>query len=450
MRFLNVLCSLMVCFIATVTFAGLPLSDSQGKPLPTLAPMLEKVNPAVVNIATFSTRNVVNPLLNDPFFQRFFNLPGHSFQNRKRTQSSAGSGVIVDAQAGTIVTNYHVIKGADEIKIGLTDGRTFNARLVGADPEVDIAVLDIDADDLNELAIRDSNNLRIGDFVIAIGNPFGLGQTITTGVVSALGRSGLGIEGYENFIQTDASINPGNSGGALVDLNGELIGINTAIIAPSGGNVGIGFAIPSNRVRHVANQLLEAGQVKRGWIGLTVQPLHQSLRKAFGFSDSQNGLLVSAVEKNSPAAKAGLSIGDLITTLDNKPLLNESTLLNAVAFAGKNDVLQLGIIHKGERFDRTLKVSYAPVVDRENHRLHPLLEGAQFEVSNQRRALRVKSVLNNSKAARAGLVAGDLVISINRRPVRSMDDLVRQLKTDQQQILMQLQRGRSIFYLVLR
>ena len=325
------------------SFAGLPLSDSQGQSLPTLAPLLEKVNPAVVNIATFSTRNVVNPLLNDPFFQRFFNIPKNALPDRRRTQSSAGSGVIVDAKAGTIVTNYHVIKGADEIKIGLTDGRTFTARLIGADPEVDIAVLDIDAEGLSELAIRDSSQVRIGDFVIAIGNPFGLGQTITTGVVSALGRSGLGIEGYENFIQTDASINPGNSGGALVDLAGELVGINTAIIAPSGGNVGIGFAIPSNMVRRVANQLLETGAVKRGWVGLSMQPLNASLRQAFGFADSQNGVLVSEVEQGSPAERAGLMIGDLITSLDRKPLLTASALLNAIAFAGEGDELTLGV-----------------------------------------------------------------------------------------------------------
>lgn len=432
------------------SFAGLPLSDSQGQSLPTLAPLLEKVNPAVVNIATFSTRNVVNPLLNDPFFQRFFNIPKNALPDRRRTQSSAGSGVIVDAKAGTIVTNYHVIKGADEIKIGLTDGRTFTARLIGADPEVDIAVLDIDAEGLSELAIRDSSQVRIGDFVIAIGNPFGLGQTITTGVVSALGRSGLGIEGYENFIQTDASINPGNSGGALVDLGGELVGINTAIIAPSGGNVGIGFAIPSNMVRRVANQLLETGAVKRGWVGLSMQPLNASLRQAFGFADSQNGVLVSEVEQESPAERAGLMIGDLITSLDRKPLLTASALLNAIAFAGEGDELTLGVIHNGQRVDRMLKVEYAVPATSVSQSVHPLLDGARFELSTNPRAIQVTKVVNGSKAARAGLVAGDLVISVNRRPVRDMEGFVRNLQSDPRQILMQLQRNRSIFYLVLR
>ena len=269
----------------SMVHAGLPMSDSQGKALPSIAPMLERVNPAVVNISTFSTRQMVNPLLNDPFFQRFFNIPRGAFPQQRRSQSSAGSGVIVDAKQGTIITNYHVIKGADEVQIGLTDGRSFKARLIGADPEVDIAVLDIDAKGLSELTIRDSSSLRVGDFVVAIGNPFGLGQTITTGVVSALGRSGLGIEGYENFIQTDASINPGNSGGALVDFNGDLVGINTAIIAPSGGNVGIGFAIPSNMARRVANQLLDDGRVTRGWAGFSIQPLTADLRQDFGLKD---------------------------------------------------------------------------------------------------------------------------------------------------------------------
>lgn len=437
--------------ISSVSRAGLPISDSQGQSLPSIAPMLERVNPAVVNISTFSTRQIVNPLLNDPFFQRFFNIPRDAFPQRRRSQNSAGSGVIVDAEQGTIITNYHVIKGADEIQIGLTDGRSFKARLIGADPEVDIAVLDIDAQGLSELSIRDSSSLRVGDFVVAIGNPFGLGQTITTGVVSALGRSGLGIEGYENFIQTDASINPGNSGGALVDLNGDLIGINTAIIAPSGGNVGIGFAIPSNMARRVANQLIEEGRVTRGWAGLSVQPLTADLRQAFGLDEQQNGVIVSEVIEGSPADRSALQIGDIITHLDGRALISVDTILNAVAFAAEGDQLQLRLLRNSEPRSVQLIVAYQqPTLVSDQGELHPLLSGATFEPVTTGKGVQVKRVEQGSRAARAGLVSGDLLVSINRRTVRTLEDLKRELSGNPQQILIQLQRGRSMFYLVLR
>ena len=263
-------------FCALATQAALPVYvPGEGK-LPSLADMLENVNPAVVNIATYTTVSSTNPLLEDPFFRRFFNVP------RGRRTQSAGSGVIVDAQRGYIVTNDHVVGRADEISIGLADGRVMQAELVGRDSQVDLAVLKVDPDDLAEIGIANSADLRVGDFVVAIGNPFGLTQTVTSGIVSALGRSGLGIEGYEDFIQTDAPINPGNSGGALVDLNGQLVGINTAILAPTGSNVGIGFAIPSNMVRAVMEQIIEHGEVKRGLIGVIVQRLNSDLAKAFG------------------------------------------------------------------------------------------------------------------------------------------------------------------------
>lgn len=438
-------------WVSSLVHAGLPISDSQGQSLPSIAPMLERVNPAVVNISTFSTRQIVNPLLNDPFFQRFFNLPRDSFPQQRRSQSSAGSGVIVDAEQGTIITNYHVIKGADEVQVGLTDGRSFKARLIGADPEVDIAVLEIDASELSELSIRDSSSLRVGDFVVAIGNPFGLGQTITTGVVSALGRSGLGIEGYENFIQTDASINPGNSGGALVDLNGDLVGINTAIIAPSGGNVGIGFAIPSNMARRVANQLIEKGRVTRGWAGLSVQPLTADLRQAFGLDDQQNGVIVSEVVKGSPAERAGLQVGDIITRLEGRSLISADTILNAVAFAGEGDQLRLGLLRNAKSLNATITIAYQrPSTDSQQGALHPLLSGAIFEPVSTGRGIQVKRVEQGSRSARAGLVAGDIIVSINRRTVRTMSDLERELSNSSGQLLIQLQRGRSMFYLVLR
>ncbi|MBD3670046.1 MAG: trypsin-like peptidase domain-containing protein, partial [Gammaproteobacteria bacterium] len=255
--------------------AALPLTDSQGQELPTLAPMLEQATPSVVNINTRSKVRVQNnPLLDDPFFRHFFNVPE---QPRERSAQSLGSGVIIDADKGYIVTNNHVIDKADEIQVTLRDGRTYDAELVGTDPETDVAVIRIEADNLNAVPMADSDTLRVGDFVVAIGNPFGLGQTVTSGIVSALGRSGLGIEGYEDFIQTDASINPGNSGGALVNLKGELIGINTAIFSQSGGNIGIGFAIPVNMARDVVDQLVRHGEVRRGILGVQAQDLTPQL-----------------------------------------------------------------------------------------------------------------------------------------------------------------------------
>ena len=250
-----------------VAHAALPSAwFSNNGEMPTLAPMLDQSKPAVVNIATISHVRVPNnPLMDDPFFRRFFNIPQQQQQPRHRTKQSLGSGVIFDAKQGLVLTNSHVIQRADEITVSLTDGRSFQAELVGSDPATDVALIKIPAEDLTALTLADSDQLRVGDFVVAIGNPFGLGQTVTSGIVSALGRSGLGIEGYENFIQTDASINPGNSGGALVNLRGELVGINTAIFSPGqrAGNIGIGFAIPSNTVKQISDQLIEYGEVKR-------------------------------------------------------------------------------------------------------------------------------------------------------------------------------------------
>ena len=272
--------------------AALPVAVD-GAPLPSLAPMLDRVTPAVVNIAAKSFVTVQqSPLLNDPFFRRFFRLPN---QQRERATQSLGSGVIVDAEAGLILTNHHVIHNADEIAVTLRDGQQLKAELLGADSATDIAVIKVDGKGLSALPMSDSDELRVGDFVVAIGNPFGLGQTVTSGIVSALGRRGLGIEGYEDFIQTDASINVGNSGGALVNLRGELVGINTAIFAPNGCSVGIGFAIPTNLARDVMSQLVAHGRVSRGLFGVATQDLTLELAEAFGLpetkSSSQNNLI---------------------------------------------------------------------------------------------------------------------------------------------------------------
>jgi len=430
--------------------AALPLSDSSGRELPSLAPMLETINPAVVNIATFSTQQVYNPLLSDPFFRRFFNIPEHQAQPRaQRRQASAGSGVIVDKEAGTIITNYHVIKGADEIQVSLTDGRTFQAELVGADSEVDIAVLKIKADNLTALPIANSDKLRVGDFVVAIGNPFALGQTITTGVVSALGRTGLGIEGYENFIQTDASINPGNSGGALVNLNGELVGINTAIIAPGGGNVGIGFAIPVNMMRNVADQILTAGEVTRGQIGVAIQDITPELQQAFDLDNGQQGVLVTDVLKDSEAEKAGLKAGDVIVSVDGAATPNSGQLRHRIAFTGVGKSVELQVIRDGKARDIEVKVGRSEAKSSEGQ-LHKLLEGVSFEDSPDGRGVVISDLAADSKAAAAGLRPNDVVLSVDRNRVDSVAELRKALSRVDNKLLLQIRRGQGVFYLVLR
>src|SRR5688572_25755513 len=264
-----------------VIAAPAPAAQADARGLPTLAPLVNEVTPAVVNISVI-TRSALenNPLFRDPFFRRFFNLPDRP----QRQEQAAGSGVIVDATRGYVITNNHVIKDAEQVVVTLKDRRQFPAKLVGTDPGTDIAVLQIEAQNLTAIRVGDSDALRVGDYVIAIGNPFGIGQTVTSGIVSALGRSGLSPEGYEDFIQTDASINPGNSGGALVNLRGELIGINTAIIGPAGGNIGIGFAVPSNMARIVVDQIARFGEVKRGRLGLQMIDLTPALVKKFGLN----------------------------------------------------------------------------------------------------------------------------------------------------------------------
>ncbi|MDX1593195.1 MAG: Do family serine endopeptidase, partial [Gammaproteobacteria bacterium] len=354
--------------------AALP-AEVDGRPLPTLAPMLERVTPAVVNIATRSqVRARENPLLSDPFFRRFFDLPA---PRRERRAQSLGSGVIIDAEQGYVVTNHHVVARAREITVTLRDGRALPATPVGADPEADIAVIRVEADDLTALELADSDSLRVGDFVVAIGNPFGLGQTVTSGIVSALGRSGLGIEGYEDFIQTDASINPGNSGGALVNLRGELVGINTAILAPAGGNVGIGFAIPAYMVRELVAQLVEHGEVRRGHLGVVLQDLTPRLAEAFGI-ETTRGAVVSEVADGSPAQRAGLRPGDVIVTVDGVPLRGVAQLRNIVGLRRIGETVELGILRDGRPLALTLEIAEPVIGHLEGAGVDPRLAGARF------------------------------------------------------------------------
>ncbi len=444
--FYAILTSLMLTAHAQ---ALLPSLDPQGDALPSLAPMLEKVNPAVVNIATYSSNQASNPLLNDPAFRRFFNIPDQAPQRAQRRQQSAGSGVIIDRAAGTVVTNFHVIKGADEIQVILNDGRNFKAKLLGADPEVDVAVLKIEGKNLTQTALANSDKLRVGDYVVAIGNPFGLGQTVTTGVVSALGRSGLGIEGYEDFIQTDASINPGNSGGALVNLRGELIGINTAILAPTGGNVGIGFAIPMNMVKASVDQILQHGEVKRGQIGVSIQDITPELQQAFNLPNGQNGVLITGVGEGTEAEKAGIKPGDVIIAVNDKDTRSAGQLRNQIGIRSLGDKVKIKLLRDSAEKEVTVGVGQTDVLAGGNIG-HPLLQGVKLDKNPSGRGLLVRSVAPNAPALQEGLREGDIILGANRQPVDSVKQLQQALSRDNNKILLQIFRDGGYFYLVIQ
>lgn len=430
-----------------------PSVDSQGEPLPSLAPMLKQVNPAVVNISTFTTRKVQqNPLLNDPFFRRFFNVPEQQMQPQQRRTQSAGSGVIIDAKAGTVLTNHHVIDGADEITVAMEDGRSYSAELVGSDSEMDIAVLKIKGDNLTAVKLADSDALQVGDFVAAIGNPFGLGQTVTTGIVSALGRTGLGIEGYESFIQTDASINPGNSGGALVNLRGELIGINTAILAPSGGNVGIGFAIPINMAMASISQILEHGEVRRGQLGVVIQDLTPELAEAFDIDRYQRGAVVAEVQEDSAAEKAGLEAGDVVIEVDGKQVLSSAQLRNAVGVRRVGDKIKITVLRDGKEktFKATLAEPASVKVAEDADIASESLRGATLQDSEDGKAVVIAKIDPESAAASSGLRPGDLIVSVNRQRVRNVQEFTKIAASSGDRILLRVVRGQAALWVVLK
>ena len=357
--------------------AGLPLA-LDGETLPSLAPMLEDVLLSVVNISTEGRVSAGgSPFQSDPFFERFFNRRPDS-QPRQRRTRSLGSGVIIDSESGYVVTNHHVIENADQIRVRLDDGRSFEAKVVGADPEADVAVIQIPAKGLKAINIGDSDTLRVGDFVVAIGNPFGLSQTATFGIVSALGRSGLGIEDYEDFIQTDASINQGNSGGALVNLRGELIGVNTAILARGGGNVGIGFAIPVNMVVSLTAQIIEFGEVRRGRLGVHIQDLTPELAQAFGV-EAGSGALISKVMPDSAAKAADLREGDVITMVNGRAIKGATELQNVIGLARADEEIELTYIRDRKSFNKKIRIRAVVAEFGRGIQISESFEGARLE-----------------------------------------------------------------------
>jgi serine protease Do/serine protease DegQ len=426
----------------------------EGQTLPSLAPMLEQVTPAVVNIATEGRVVMQNPLLADPFFRRFFNIPQGPIE--RKTQA-LGSGVIVDAKRGLVLTNSHVVANAVEIAVTLRDGRHLQAEVVGADPDTDVAVIKVPVEGLTAVPTADSESLRVGDFVVAIGNPFGLGQTVTSGIVSALGRSGLGIEGYEDFIQTDASINPGNSGGALVNLRGELVGINTAIFSQSGGNIGIGFAIPINMALQIMEQLVEKGAVERGSVGITVQDLTPDLAAAFGLEKLQ-GAVVNSVLKDSPAARAGLQPGDIITGINRKPVRSAGDVRNHIGLLPVGESVSFVVLRDGKR--KELKATVAARTEEGSggpRAVNPKLDGvtvgnlsAEHPLAGKVKGVEVAGVQPGSPAWRGGLREGDVITSVNHSKVESLDDFLAAVDRKEGPLLLRVIRGNAAAFLVIK
>ncbi|WP_104401401.1 Do family serine endopeptidase [Vibrio penaeicida] len=430
--------------------AALPVAVS-GVQLPSLAPMLEKVTPAVVSIAV-EGKHVATQRVPEAF--RFFFGPDFpAEQVQERPFRGLGSGVVVDAKKGHIVTNYHVIKGADEIRVQLHDGREYDAELIGGDEMSDVALLKLEkSENLTQIVLADSDKLRVGDFTVAIGNPFGLGQTVTSGIVSALGRSGLNVQNFENFIQTDAAINSGNSGGALVNLNGELIGINTAILGPNGGNVGIGFAIPANMMKNLTQQILEFGQVKRGLLGVQGSEITSELADALGYK-SNKGAFVSQVVPESAADEAGLEAGDVIVSLNGKSISTFGELRAKIATLGAGKEITIGVIRDGKNktFDATLQEAGDNKTRAD--KLHEGLAGAELSNTDNNDPLsgvKVTSVEKGSPADAYQLKEGDIIIGVNRTRVKNLGQLRTILEDKPSVLALNIQRGERTIYLVVR
>ncbi len=409
--------------VAPVAEAALP-QFVEGKPVTSLAPLVEAVSPAVVNIRVSQTITRRNSF-GDDAFRRFFGLPDNRGGNGGSQEvASAGSGVIIDAESGYILTNHHVVGGADAIQISLMDGTILDAEIVGSDPATDIAVIKVEADGLIEMAIGDSTSARVGDFVLAIGNPFGLGHTVTSGIISALGRTGISRDGYEDFIQTDASINPGNSGGALVNMNGELIGINSAIISRSGGNVGIGFAVPTEIASSIMNQILDFGEIRRGLLGVNIQSIDAAAAEALG-NDIESGALITAIISDSAAENAGLQVGDIIIEVNEKKVGGAGDLSNRIGLLQSGEQIDIKYVRDNETRSAQAELGRARSQTVLGEEIHSGLAGAIFSASSttSENGIEIGEVQEGTPAAQRGLLTGDLITHVNRSRVRNLQDL---------------------------
>ena len=461
-RIVHIVACAMLCFIGVGAQAQTVALEHNGNP--SLAPLMRKVTPAVVNIAVESTVQAPrNRLFEDPFFRRFFDVPDQQQQPDEIPQQAAGSGVIVDAAKGYVLTNHHVIENADKITVTLSDRRRLTAKLIGSDQGTDVALLQVDADGLTALDFADSDEIEVGDYVVAIGNPFGLGQTVTSGIVSALGRSGLNADGYEDFIQTDASINPGNSGGALVDLDGRLVGLNSAIIAPAGGNVGIGFAIPSDMARSVMAQLIEYGTVQRGLLGITIQDITPDLATALDLEVDQ-GAIVTEVQPGSAAEKAGIEAGDVITALNGREITGSTDLRNSIGLIRVGEEIQIEALRDGR--SRTFRATINEAVagnsaggggGGQSGTALDRLEGAQLAdipVGNPNyrstEGVLVVDVAPGSPAFVAGLRADDIIVGVNRDSVASLDALETKLQNVGSTFALDVLRDNARLFIVIQ
>jgi len=439
------LAATLMLAIAPVASAQLPARVGD-TPVPSLAPMVKRVSPAVVNIATRGTVQEQNPLFNDPFFRRFFDIPNTP---RQRQFQSAGSGVIVDARQGYIITNAHVIENATEITVTLLDNRSLTAKVVGKDEGSDVAVLQVEAANLAAIAIADSDRIEVGDFVVAIGNPFGLGHTVTSGIVSALGRSGINPEGYEDFIQTDASINPGNSGGALVNLDGDLVGINSAILSRTGGNIGIGFAIPANMMKTVMDQLVKHGEVRRGVLGVNIQTLTPDIAESMGAPAATQGALVSQVVEGSAAEKAGVKAGDIITAVNGKSVKDAAGLRNAIGLLSIGDRVDVALLRDGKPRRVTAVIGERDTAaEAAESGLHRGLEGAEL-ADAQGGGVLIRSVAEGSPAAQRGLRANDVIIGVGRTRVADLAEF-RRATEGAAAFVLQIRRGSAMLVIPIR
>ena len=430
--------TLLLLFAAGVAGAALPESVD-GEPLPSLAPLVKRVAPAVVNIRVSQT--VESPsLYGDEMFRRFFGIPDDP-RGRSREVASAGSGVIVDAENGYILTNHHVVANADQIQISLINEDSLDAEIIGSDAATDIALLRVEPEGLTELPIGESDTVEVGDFVIAIGNPFGLGHTVTSGIVSALGRTGISRNGLEDFIQTDASINPGNSGGALVNMRGELVGINSAIISRTGGNVGIGFAVPSEIARSIMRQILDFGEVRRGLLGVTIQTIDEESAAALG-TEVERGALITGIEPGSAAEEAGLRVDDIIIGVDDRRIDNNRELANAIGLRGSGESVEIEYYRDGRRRSVTAELGQRIAEQIQGSDIHAGLAGASFATSSAQAAggIEVAAVEEGSPAAQRGLQSGDIITAVNRRPVQNIQQL-REVAAENRILFLLVRRG---------